>query len=1100
MFAVLAYGNSVPAVQISSLPVTFEAISSSGADSGIRFMSRGAGGTLLFARDQVHVDLPSNADDRFRRVTMQFVGSRGTAEPKGESAVSTKSHYYFGSDSTRWIRDAAHFSKLRYSNLYPGVDLVFYGNPTKLEYDWIVAPGQDPGVIHLRIQGANSVRLDRGALLVSAGGGRDLVCQLPEVYQVIDGERRPVTGGYVLRGQEVGFNIGPYDRTHELVIDPVLSWLSYLGGTGDDAGADIKIDSKGRAVLLLSVASTKFNFPVGGGLVDKSGKGSVAAVIRLNQAGTAIDDYVFLGKGVKTGVYGNPYFGGAVVAAFDSTAVGLSLDASDNVYLTGFTKDPDFPLLNASRVKLSGEEVFVSKLDSKLNLVYSTFFGGSGDDEATSIAVDATGSAWIAGTTHSSDFPLLKPIRTVSAAPAYANTGFVFKLGPDGQPQFSTLWGNYGATRIVVRLDSSSSAYVSVAYQDPEIGVWFNQYASLGKINPDFTLAYFKLLSSLAAEFMASSTGQEIGDFAIDSKDRIYIPVSPAISGQIFSYVYDLRVFVTDSNLASITKLSTGINRGEPHRILVDQSGNIYLLGVGKSGTALQSPFQSTGTDSNTFLTKVDPSGKVIWSSYLGGNSSDFPRGMAVDSAGAFYFIGTTSSSDFPAIGGAGQQAIGGGTDAYFGKIEDSSAACVFGANPPNATGSETGGTLSLRVTVNRDGCAWNITTSDSWIIPTPPVSGSLNGSLSYRLEGNFGQPRTGYILANGQRIQTIYQGSPQCTPTLDTSTRFFGYQGGQASASLVEASTCAWSATADVPWISLNCGSSAGKGSATCQINVSPNPGAPRAGNAQIAGRTVAVQQGGADGARTPVFAPEGVVNAASYAGGGVSPGEMVSIFGRGVGPDVLAPLQLVNGKISTQAGNTSVYFDGVPAPVIYAQAGTASVIVPYVVATPSSSSSSVPRTSTNIELVYNGVSAPVVTIPVKPSLIGLFSANGSGTGQGAFLNEDLSPNNQTNPAHPGSIVVFYATGEGQTNPGGVDGQIAGAQLPKPILPVSVTIGGNPAQQVYAGAAPQSVAGLMQINVRVPDNTPSGDIPVQVQVGGAQSQAGLTLAVEAKN
>jgi uncharacterized protein (TIGR03437 family) len=216
-------------------------------------------------------------------------------------------------------------------------------------------------------------------------------------------------------------------------------------------------------------------------------------------------------------------------------------------------------------------------------------------------------------------------------------------------------------------------------------------------------------------------------------------------------------------------------------------------------------------------------------------------------------------------------------------------------------------------------------------------------------------------------------------------------------------------------------------------------------------------------------------------------------------MGPDAIATLQLLNGKISAQAGNTSVYFDGVPAPVIYSQAGTVSVIVPYVVATPASSSSSTPRTSTTMELVYNGVSAPAVTIPVKPSLIGLFSANASGTGQGAFLNEDSSFNSRANPAHPGSIVALYATGEGQTNPAGVDGQIAVTQFPKPILPVSVTIGGNSAELLYGGAAPEIVAGLMQINVRVPDNTPSGDIPVQLKVGDSQSQVGLTLAVAAK-
>ena len=239
----------------------------------------------------------------------------------------------------------------------------------------------------------------------------------------------------------------------------------------------------------------------------------------------------------------------------------------------------------------------------------------------------------------------------------------------------------------------------------------------------------------------------------------------------------------------------------------------------------------------------------------------------------------------------------------------------------------------------------------------------------------------------------------------------------------------------------------------------------------------------------RAPYIAPNGVLNAASYGGGAVSPGELLVIYGEGFGPPQLAPLRLNQaGLVDTLVGDTRVLFDGVPAPMIYAWSGQVSAVVPYGVAG---------RQSVSVEVEYRGTRTPPLQVPVAPAAPGIFSLDASGRGQGAILNQDLSLNGAANPAPPGSIVVLYVTGEGQTEPPGIDGKLAAGSLPKPRLPVTVQIDGIDAEVLYAGAAPTLVAGVMQVNVRLPPGVRPGDtVPVLIKVGEATSSPGVTLAV----
>jgi len=235
--------------------------------------------------------------------------------------------------------------------------------------------------------------------------------------------------------------------------------------------------------------------------------------------------------------------------------------------------------------------------------------------------------------------------------------------------------------------------------------------------------------------------------------------------------------------------------------------------------------------------------------------------------------------------------------------------------------------------------------------------------------------------------------------------------------------------------------------------------------------------------------IACDGIVNAASFQRGPLTPGELVTIFGTGIGPSRLEGLQLdATGRVSNSLAATRVLFDGVPSPLVYVSATQSSVIVPYAV---------FGKGQTVIEVEYLGSKSNTVAYPVAEAMPGLFSAAASGRGQGAILNQDYSVNSASNPAGRGEVALIYATGEGQTDPPGEDGKLVGDVLTKPKAPVSVLIGGLPAELLYAGGAPGLVAGVLQVNVRVPEGvTPGSAVPVVVIIGQASSQSEITLAV----
>jgi uncharacterized protein (TIGR03437 family) len=239
------------------------------------------------------------------------------------------------------------------------------------------------------------------------------------------------------------------------------------------------------------------------------------------------------------------------------------------------------------------------------------------------------------------------------------------------------------------------------------------------------------------------------------------------------------------------------------------------------------------------------------------------------------------------------------------------------------------------------------------------------------------------------------------------------------------------------------------------------------------------------------PLFISSAMVDGASTQPGALTPGKIVVLYGSRLGPASLTGAAFgSDGKLATNLGGTQVLFDGTPAPLLYTSSGQLSAVVPYGIEG---------KPGTQVQVRNGSLTSDPVAFPVTPVAPSIFSVNYTGSGQGAILNQDgVSVNSTARPAEKGSIVAIFATGEGQTLPGGIDGEIArGASMPRPTQNVQVRINGRPAEVLYAGAAPGQVAGLFQVNARIPADTPSGEVAVEVQVGNASSQPGITLAVK---
>jgi uncharacterized protein (TIGR03437 family) len=472
-----------------------------------------------------------------------------------------------------------------------------------------------------------------------------------------------------------------------------------------------------------------------------------------------------------------------------------------------------------------------------------------------------------------------------------------------------------------------------------------------------------------------------------------------------------------------------------------------------------------------------------------------YPGGIVLDSAGSLYIADTHNFRIRKVANGAITTVAGNGKPGSGGDNGSATSAGVY----PAGIALDSAGNLYIA-----DYYAVSIRKVSNGVIATvagigtngfsgdngPATSAQLNLPWGVAVDsaGNV------YIAdAGNNRIRILTPTGSSCAYSVSPASLQAPASGGTAAVNIQTAAPCPWTVSGLPGWITVS-SASASAASATVTFLVSPNSGAPLSATVLVAGFPVTVTQPAA--ATAPLPPIKGVTNAASYATGPVSPGEMVTIFGTAIGPAAAAyaATDPATGKLATTIGGVQVLFNGTLAPMIYASSTQVSAVVPYemaLIANPS------------VWIAYAGHSSIAYQLSLGTAAPGLFAQNASGSGPGAILNQDNSLNGPSHPAAKGSIVQVFMTGEGQTSPQPVTGAITTATLPPPqVTPapsqaIQVLIGGQPALYTYAGEAPGMVAGVMQLNVQIPANAPSGALSIQVSVGGNMSQIGITVAVQ---
>jgi hypothetical protein len=406
---------------LGQLPLMFEP-NQGQADSSIRFLARGAGyglyldpagATLSFATAS-----PRNGQAGSRReahLRMNLAGSNPVAVATGSELLPGKTNYLIGNDPKKWHTDIPQFAQVRYASVYPGIDLVFYGNQGRLEYDFRVAPGADPRQAMLQFEGAGKVEVRGGDLVFVGGNASGLRLQVPQIYQRDGDRKQPVAGHFTLRGgNRVGFAVGEYDRSRELIIDPILDFSTYFGGAGTETSPSVAVNGDGFIYVAGSTTNST-GFPVAGTTIGSAGN---VFVTKINPTQPASVIYLtFLG--------GNG----------TDTSVGIGVDSGGLTYIAGTTTSTNFPttsngyqngttataLKGAPCTGITCSSVFVSVLNAVGDAqTYATYLSGNGNDVASGMTIDLTGNAYVTGSTTSNNATSLDVVFPASSFPFQA--------------------------------------------------------------------------------------------------------------------------------------------------------------------------------------------------------------------------------------------------------------------------------------------------------------------------------------------------------------------------------------------------------------------------------------------------------------------------------------------------------------------------------------------------------------------------------------------------------------------------------------------------------------------------------------------------------
>ncbi len=681
------------------LPFGFEA-NRGQVDSEVKFLSRGRGYALFLTSTEAALALGrpgrgiQNRDSLVLR--MKLIGANRAPQVDGVDEQLGTTNYFIGNDSREWRKGISNYARVAYRNVYPGVDLIYHGTEGQLEYDFVVEPGSSPEIIRLAFEGAEKVDLNqRGELVLQTADGV-LRQHRPHIYQNIDGERVEVEGQFKLISDHaplgtprVGFQVENYAVNAPLVIDPTLTYSTYLGGRGDDEASDVAVDDAGNVYVVGS--TTSLNFPTTNPQQSNLAGDVDTFITKLNSAGAIVYSTYLGGRSADLGW-------------------GIAVDAAGNAYVVGITASFNFPTVNSVQSIHGGglNDAFVAKLDATGSaLLYSTYLGGSGEEQGLAIAVDPLGNAYVGGRTTSTNFLRVNALQGTIGG---GEDGFITKLSSTGTSiGYSTYLGGKGDDLVRgIAVDGTGSAYVTgrtsstnfpaVNALQPRFGGGiFDAYVA--KLSPSGTgLAYSSYLGGRGED-----QGSQI---TVDANGNAYTTGLTASSdfptANAFQSAYSGGICGTDPGSfpcgdAYITKLDRtgtvlvystylGGNRHELGvGIAVDAAGNAYVSGLtGSSNFPTANPLQATfggggcGTDIETstcfdgFVAKLNPTGSMlVYSTFLGGARDDRVFGLGLDAMGNAYVAGFTNSLNFPMVN-AFQLSYGGGPyDAFVAKIAD---------------------------------------------------------------------------------------------------------------------------------------------------------------------------------------------------------------------------------------------------------------------------------------------------------------------------------------------------------------------------------------------------------------------------------------------
>jgi Beta-propeller repeat/Abnormal spindle-like microcephaly-assoc'd, ASPM-SPD-2-Hydin len=676
-------GNTKVVNLYRKVPLSFER-NDGQTDAQVKFLARGDGYTLFLTPSENVLTLrksPKAAPDVLR---IKMIGSNPTPRVEGTRQLAAKSNYFIGNDPKKWRTNIPMFSKVWYRDVYPGIDLVYYGaNQRQLEYDFVVAPGANPNLIGLRFEGVTQLTLNKhGDVVIRLPGGGEVIHHAPSIYQERDGKREKVDGRCMMRSANtIGFELADYDRNRAVYIDPGLVYSTYLGGAAFDQAEGIAVDSSGSAYVAGIAGS--LNFPTTSGVFEPtnpdSGAGGPAFVTKFNADGTELVYSTFLGGGSESHAE-------------------IAIDPEGFAYVAGVTTSTVFPttagaFLTTNPAISGGQQIsgFLSKLATDGSaLIYSTYFGGPGSggpgglgDEVDAVAVDSSGFAYLTGVTHSPGFPTTTGAFQTTAPSG--QTGFVTKLKTDGSGEvYSTyLGGKQTDLPSAIAVDSGSFAYVTGETDSANFPTTAGAFETT---HPSSATTFAPFVTKVKTDgsglvystFLGGNNGDAGTGIAVDSLGFAYIAGMtesanfPTTSGAFQTTIVSTSdPFVTKLNVAgSALVYSTflgddiGHSNGESVHIAVDSAGSAYVAGTTSSTDFPTTPgaFQTVnheGTgEATAFVTKFNASGTGLdYSTYLGGSVDEQANSIAVDSSNPpqAYITGFTASTDFPTTTGAFQ-------------------------------------------------------------------------------------------------------------------------------------------------------------------------------------------------------------------------------------------------------------------------------------------------------------------------------------------------------------------------------------------------------------------------------------------------------------